>query len=228
MMTARHLVAATTVLLLLAGCKPDVEYPEHDAGTDYFPIGEGRWIQYDVDSVYRFDVGGIHDSIGYSLREVQVDPFTDPEGRPAMRLHRLRQDSALNWNVQDVWWQVRTDQRVERSEENQRRVKLILPPAEGLFWNTNATNTGEPYELTYEEVDVPWSVNGMNFEHTLLVKTTYPNNLIINRTYYERYAKGVGLVYRQVDSTNTQWNTALQQYQVTGTWYRQVITAHGQ
>ncbi|MEO8733121.1 MAG: hypothetical protein ABI373_02195, partial [Flavobacteriales bacterium] len=106
--------------------------------------------------------------------------------------------------------------------ENQRRIKLIFPPRTGQYWNTNATNTDAPYELTYEEVDVPWSANGLSFDSTLLVKTTYTNNAVITNTYYERYAKHVGLVYREVDSTNTQTTG------VRGNWLKQLVTGYGQ
>lgn len=225
-----HLLSglAACLAILSAGCKPDVTYPPFDPGKDYFPVGEGRWIEYQVDSVYRYDLGNIRDTTVFRLREEQASPFTDLEGRPAMQLHRYRMDSLQQWQIGDIWWQVRTDQRVERSEENQRRVKLILPPTLGQYWNTNATNSLPDYELTYEEVHVPWSVNGMSFDSTILVKTTYPNNLVVRNTYYERYAKHVGLVYRQVDSSNTQINSINGQLQVTGTWYTQVITAYGQ
>jgi hypothetical protein len=214
--------------LAMAGCNKDDDQPvRQDRGTDYFPLGTGRWIEYAVDSIWRNDVGAVHDTVSYALRELQFEAFTDLEGRPAQRLHRLRHNGT-DWTLQDVWWQTRTVDRAERSEEDQRRVKLLFPPSTGRYWNTNSTNGGEAYELTYQEVDVPWTVNGMTFDSTLLVKTTYPNNLVVARTYYERYAKHIGLVYREVDSTNTQYNSSTGQYQVRGTWYKQVITAHGQ
>lgn len=225
----KHGIAILLVAAWLAsGCSKDDPGPEpYDPGLAYFPADTGRWIMYRVDSIWRYDAGNVWDSLHYTLREKITNDFTDAEGRPAQRLLRSRLDTASNeWLPQDVWWQVRTNTRAERSEENQRRIKLIFPPAAGQYWNTNSTNTGSPYELTYAEVDVPWSVNGLSFDSTLLVKTTYPNNAVITNTYYERYAKHVGLVYREVDSTNTQYVNGVQQ--VRGTWYRQVVTGYGQ
>lgn len=211
------LIAANT------GCKKDGETPASiDLGYAYFPTDTGRWIEYTVDSVWRNDLTAQHDSLHYPLRERITNAFTDPEGRPAQQLIRYRQDTASGeWLPKDVWWQVRTSTTAERAEENERRVKLIFPTRTGADWNTNATNTGAPYELTYEAIDVPWSVNGMSFDSTLLVKTTYFNNAIITNTYFERYAKHIGLVYREVDSTNTQFSG------VRGTWYKQVVTGYG-
>lgn len=216
---------ALFLLLLIAspGCKKEDAPPPIDLGHAYFPTDTGRWIDYDVDTVWRNDITGVTDSLKYHLREKITEDFTDPEGRAAQRLIRYRQDTASgNWVPKDVWWQVRTTTQVERAEENQRRIKLIFPPRTGQYWNTNALNTEREYELTYEEVDVPWSINGMSFDSTLLVKTTYPNNPVITNTYYERYAKHIGLIYRQVDSTDTQTTG------VRGTWYKQVITGYGQ
>ena len=205
-----------------SGCKKDEDPVPVDLGHGYFPTDTGRWVQYAVDSVWRNDITAQFDSLHYPLMERITNAFTDPEGRPAQQLIRYRQDSASGeWTPKDIWWQVRTATQAERAEENERRVKLIFPPRTGADWNTNATNTGNPYELTYEAVDVPWSVNGLSFDSTLLVKTTYFNNAVISNTYFERYAKHVGLVYREVDSTNTQTTG------IRGTWYKQVVTTYG-
>lgn len=216
---------AVVVLAASAGCKRDENPPRVDPGHAYFPVDTGRWIDYKVDSIWRNDITGVTDSTSYLLREKITNDFLDAQGRTAQRLVRYMAADNGSWTPKDVWWQVRTPANAERAEENQRRVKLIFPPRTGEYWNTNATNVGRPYELTYLAVDVPWSVNGMSFDSTLLVKTTYQNNAIITNTYYERYAKNVGLVYRQVDSTNTQYLDGIPK--VRGTWYKQTITGYG-
>lgn len=224
---SKTFIGLLIVLSGLAACRKDEAVPATDFGHAYFPTDTGRWIQYTVDSVWRNDQAGIADSLRYALREQITETFADAEGRPAQRLLRSQLDSASGaWVPKDVWWQVRTGTQAERAEENQRRIKLIFPPRTGQYWNTNALNTGAGYELTFVEVDQPWSINGMSFDSTILVKTTYPNNAVVTNTYWERYAKHVGLVYRQVDSTNTQYPNGVQQ--VRGTWYKQVITGYGQ
>lgn len=213
------LLVITAGLLVWGGCKKD-DTPRVDLGLDYFPTATNGWIDYAVDSSWLDEANHRGDTIQYALREELTNDFTDPEGRRAQRVLRSVQDSAGNWVPRDVWWQVRTNTQAERSEENMRRIKLIFPPRTGQYWNTNAPNTSDELELTYLQVDVPWSVNGLSFDSTVLVKTTYPNNLVFTRTYYERYAKHVGLVYREVDSTETQLGNTK------GTWYKQVITAY--
>lgn len=220
-------IAFCLMALVLPACKKDGAIPQADLGHAYFPTDTGRWITYTVDTAWRNDVTGVTGSARYALREKLTNDFTDAEGRPAQRLLRSKLDSASgNWEPKDVWWQARTTANAERAEENQRRIKLIFPPRTGQSWNTNTLNTERPYELAYAEVDVPWAVNGMSFDSTILVKTTYFNNAVEAHTYWERYAKHVGLIYREVDSTNTQYVNGVQK--VRGTWYKQVITGSGQ
>jgi hypothetical protein len=216
------LTIAATLLVLLGGCKKD-DPATVDLGYAYFPKDSGHWIEYNVDSLRVGD--GESTTWNYTIREVVTDAFTDLEGRPAQRVIRYTKDSSNAWIPKDVWWQTRDNVRAERSEENMRRIKLIFPPRTTSLWNTNATNTTRAFELTYEEVDVPWSVNGMTFDSTVLVVGTYESNLINTKIYKERYAKHVGLVYREVDSSQTQFgnNGSYDRYQVVYT-----ITAHGQ
>lgn len=217
------------VLLLTTAvaCERDQEVAPFDPGYDYFPTQPGLWVEYTVDSAWQNDVIGAIGTHSYRLRERITNDFTDPEGRTAQRLIREQWDTTWNnWQPKDVWWQVRTPTNAERAEENERRIKLIFPTREGQQWNTNALNTRRPYQLVYAEVDVPWSVNGLSFDSTLLVKTTYQDNPIISNTYYERYAKHIGLVHRRVDSTNTQYGSGTPE--VRGTWYEQVIVDHGE
>lgn len=219
-------LAAITLLLCGTACKKDEAPPPPDLGHAYFPSVAGQWAEYDVDTAWRNDVTGVTGNAQYQLREELTNDFTDAGGRTAQRLHRSMRDTATGaWMPKDVWWQMRDGNQAERAEENQRRIKLIFPPRTNQYWNTNAPNAGQPYELTYAEVDVPWEVNGMHFDSTVLVRTTYPNNAVVSNIYYERYAKHVGLVYRQVDSTNTQMPGGVPK--VRGTWYKQVITGYG-
>ncbi len=195
------LITATT-LVLPGGCKKDEPAAAVDLGHAYFHSTIGSWIEYRVDSMRV--VGQAVSEWSYDIREVLTENFSDLEGRPAQRIIRYTRDSSGMWQPKDVWWQTRDMVRAERSEENMRRVKLVFPPRYSSFWNTNATNTSEPFELTYDEVDVPWSVNNLSFDSTVLVIGTYETNVVNSKIYMERYAKNVGMVYRQVDSSETQ------------------------
>jgi hypothetical protein len=185
-----------------------------------------------VDSAWLDQGNNIQGSLSYPLREVLESDFTDPEGRPAQRIVRQVKDSLGNWTPKDVWWQVVNSQRAERAEENLRKIKMVFPVREWQEWNTNAYNTEDPLELTYEEIDVPWSANGLAFDSTSLVVSTYVNNLVDTVRYFERYARHVGLVYRRSDSSKTQRldldnDGIYETIRTKGTYLTMTVTAYG-
>ena len=196
------LMIAAIAVTLFGGCKKDEPAAAPDLGHAYFPATIGSWIEYHVDSTRV--IGETVSEWSYDIREVLTENFSDLEGRPAQRVIRYTRDADSIWQPKDVWWQTRDKVRAERSEENMRRVKLVFPPRYSSFWNTNATNTSAPFELTYDEIDVPWNVNNLSFDSTVLVIGTYETNLVNSKIYMERYAKNVGMVYREVDSSETQ------------------------
>jgi len=225
--TAKALLIAAVALV--AGCKKDEPVPV-DLGLSHYPTKVGHWVTYAVDSAWIDQLNNISGQRSYPLRERIESDFTDPEGRPAQRLLREVKDSLGNWVPKDVWWQVVNSQRAERAEENQRKIKLVFPVRDWQSWNTNAYNTDQPLDLTYEEIDVPWSANGLSFDSTSLVVTTFVNNLVDTVRYRERYARHVGLVYRQVDVSRTQYVYPPNDppYPVTvGRYLRMTVTGYG-
>lgn len=223
MRTSYPALLLCTAAWLAVGCAKDEPAPV-DLGFDYFPTTVGRWIEYQVDSQRVHIEGGdtAQLDLSYALREVITEDFTDPEGRPAQRIIRYTRDTAGNWQPKDVWWQVREQRHAEKTEENMRRVKLLFPPREGEEWNTNARNTADEFDLEYTAVDEAWSVNGLSFPNTVVVEGTYPNNFIFTKRYRERYAKGIGLVDREVDSVENQPGFSYDR------WYlRQTVTSYG-
>lgn len=199
-------VLAIAAIGTLAGCSKD-EPAEVDMGYDYFPQNIGHWIEYQVDSMrVRLVAGNVLDTtlFSYPLREELVENITDAEGRPAQRIIRYFRDVNGTWLPKDVWWQTRDNVHAERSEENLRRIKLIFPPRTGTEWNTNATNIEDEFGLEYEDVDQPFNVNGFSFDKTVSVVSNFQNNFVNTRRYLERYAKGVGMIYHEVDSIDSQ------------------------
>jgi hypothetical protein len=205
----KHALLACATMGALAACKKD-DPAVVDLGYEYFPQNVGHWIEYEVDStrVHLVFPPSTFDTTTYSyaIREVIVENITDGEGRPAQRIIRYTRDGDGNWLPKDVWWQTRDNVRAERNEENQLQVKLVFPPRTTTEWDLNAANTEEEFGLTYEEVDVPFILNGFSFDKTVTVVSTFENNNIDTRNYRARYAKNVGLVGFEMDSINAQPN----------------------
>ncbi len=218
--------AAAVLGLVLIGCSKDTTEPV-DLGFDYFPTQVGKWVEYQVDSTWYDEFNSISGTVSYRVRETVFEDFTDPEGRPAQRIRREVQDTAGVWHTHDIWWQVRTASAAEKTEENMRRLKLSFPAGPNRYWNANVYNTGEELELTFGDLHLPYSVNGMDFDSTLTVKSTYFNNIIDTISFNERYAKHVGLVRKRWVRSNSQWDVPLQQFLTRGWTLNMVAVAHG-
>lgn len=199
---------STYLLLLLAlaslgACTKD-EAPTVDLGYGYYPTVIGSWVEYQVDSVYREDAVSRYDSVSYRLRQTIESAYLDAEGRQAFRVERAVLDTAGNWAIRDIWTTTANGITAELMEENKRRQKLSFPVRLAREWDVNVYNTDREMEVSYSEVDVPWSVNGLSFERTALVQNILPANAVERRDWQERYAHGVGMVYKHWVETNTQ------------------------
>src|SRR3954469_9728937 len=94
---------------LFTNCKKETAVVSSNS-LGYFPTDNGRWIIYDVDSVYHGTNDNDNDdsvyTFHYQVREVIDSGFTDIEGRQNETVKRYqRSDSSYNWNLTSVWTQ---------------------------------------------------------------------------------------------------------------------------
>ncbi|GIV32572.1 MAG: hypothetical protein KatS3mg031_0107 [Chitinophagales bacterium] len=193
-------------IFILSACEKNDQTFQIDYKYSYFPIRQGHYVVYDVDSIVYNDNTGTVDSFHYQKKHVIDSMFTDNEGREAYRLVRYqRENASQQWQLTDVWYFVRTSSALEMVEENQRFVKLVFPPKTGLSWNGNKyiTQTDNwwfwkpvPWEYQITELDVPASFGLLQFDSTLTVVQQDKESLIQKVKSVEQYAKNVGLVYK--------------------------------
>ena len=162
---------------------------------------------YDVDSTVYDDFK--HDTIYYKyiINEKLEDAITDNEGRNAIKLVRyikkynpLISYDNIAWTVKDVWNYTKTNTTLEVVEEDIRFTKLIFAVKAEAIWDGNAHNTQGPLEYKYNYVNVSETINGKVFENVLYVeqKDDKSKNAIHRQFSIEKYAKDVGLVYREI------------------------------
>jgi hypothetical protein len=137
--------------------------------------------------------------------EVLAEEFIDGENQLAIKVERYsRIDDNDLWVLSDIWTQKRTNQSAQRIEEDVRYVRLGFPVEADKTWNGNAYNTMEPWNYKIMEVDVPAMYNGLSFEQTATVFQRNNVNLIDQELASEVYARGVGLVYKQLTDIEIQ------------------------
>lgn len=189
-------------------------------GFNYYPIEVGKYITYQLDSIiygrpplceYPF----IRDTFSHQLKEEVVDTFEDNTGTLNFIVERyLRKDESEPWVVVDVWNTKMSDTQVERVEENLRFIKLVFPVSDNVSWNGNAffqdtsvvvgAEVIDFYqhwsaEYEYENIDQPEEINGITFDSVMtVVQSAASENLVAHRSSIEKYARGVGLVYKEM------------------------------
>ncbi len=201
----RILLSVLWISLALAACKKQPYTIDYKYA--YFPLETGHTVVYEVDSIIYSPlyVDG-RDTFHWLVREVVAGQFTDIEGRTAYRIERyIRQDTSKPWQTGPVWYAVRNQTSAERVEENLRFIRLVFPPKAGETWQGNAyipsTDTFKFYTgwtYRYDQVDVPATVNGLSFDSTLTIIEVDDENLLERRWSVAQYAKGIGLVYREL------------------------------
>lgn len=215
-----------------------------DVGYDYAPITLGKYIVYDVDSTVYDDNNMDTTFYKYRIKEKLEEYFTDNQGRTAIKLVRYIKkynDSIsydnIPWTHKDVWNSIRTKTTLEVVEEDIRFTKLIFPVKVDATWNGNAQNTKAEWDYTYKYIDAKEKINGTIFESVLFVeqKDDKGKNAIHRQYYIEKYAKDVGLVYREMKDLESNTITVSPSGTATpvetrikkGFIYKQIYVTHG-
>ena len=180
--------------------------------TSYFPLSTGKFIIYEVDSIVMSDFFNTTDTVHYQLMEAVDSAYTDAGGRQAFRIVRSRLDS-LNgaWRIIDVWSANVTETTAEKVEENLRFIKLSFPVLLNKTWAGNSyINTDSPlvylddWEYKYTDVNEAFDTYAGTFDSVITVLQHEDINAIQTVLYQEKYAKQVGMIYKEEQNFETQ------------------------
>lgn len=197
MKKANILLIISIIALVYAGCKKD-ESVKGEISYRYFPMQVGDSLIYDV-SLFDKDLNTYDSS--YQLLERVESVFSDNEGRPTFRLERYTRNSDTDpWQIYKVWTANLLTTSVEKKEDNITYVKLVFPVELDEHWNGNAKNymadEFEDYKII--SIDEPYFANNLNFDSTLTVRQVDYDYGFEKRRHYEKYATGVGMIYKEV------------------------------
>ncbi|HXU25984.1 MAG TPA: hypothetical protein VN698_02040 [Bacteroidia bacterium] len=193
------------ILVLFFSCKKNATVAPPDLGYDYYPGKIRSYVIYDVDSVVYRQVQGDTLKFKFQIKETMDTLITDNQNRPTIKLIRYKKTysptvpySAMTWTLQDVWAANKTTTDVEVVEENVRYTKLAFSTKQDAVWNGTAHADTTEQDYKYTSFDSPLTLNGNSFAKTLTVQQHYDVNLVYYQNYYEQYARGVGLIYKQI------------------------------
>ena len=197
-------------------CKKSSEELQLATISDYSPLKVGKYITYKLDSLVYTNFGVNTELRTYEVKYVVDAQLTDNTGRPAFRIIRfIRKTAAANFISDATFMATNTGNGLEVVENNQRFIKLKVPLRNFYKWRGNAfidtysINSEVKYlddwEYTYDSVNVQLKVGTFTLDSTLRVDQRdevigNPNdrNSYSEINYgMEKYAKGIGLVYRK-------------------------------
>jgi hypothetical protein len=203
------------VAIISYSCSKEEEVIIPDLGYAYAGLELGKYVIYDVASFFYDDFDNTIDTSYYQIKEVVDSKFTDLEGEEAFKIIRYRKENdTTNWVVIDVWNSKITATNFQKVEENNRFIKLIFPVKENKTWNGNSMNNDAEMEYEYTVVDNAEFIGGHSLEAVLTVLQDDDINLVQEKFFEEKYAKGIGMVYKKSVDISNEYNSSI------GLWER--------
>lgn len=203
--------------LTFISCKKETDKYNPEPVNDYYPLQVGKYINYKLDSTVYINFGQKDTIIHYLAQDIVDAQITDNLGRPAYRVTRyLRKDTTQSWTPNNTFMVVPTRSSIEYVENNLRFLKLVSPIKQDFSWKGNSyidthsidsdLKYLDDWDYIYDSVDAPLTINSLSFDTTIKVfQRNESLNLPVTSTTdiagqdysVEKYAKGVGLIYRE-------------------------------
>lgn len=201
--------------VIFSACNKDAEVLDLPTINDYHPLQVGKYVTYNLDSTVFINFGTKDTIIKYQVKHQVDGTLTDNLGRPAYRVTRyIRKTAANPWVPDNTFMAVPTDFAMEFIENNMRFLKLKGPIRDAFSWKGNSfidtysLNSNVKYlddwDYVYEDVNISQVIGTFTLDSTLNVSQrdeiignpNDPNSYSEINFGAEKYAKGIGLVYR--------------------------------
>lgn len=205
-----------TINLCLTSCNKS-ETLITAALSDYYPLQTGKYITYQLDSLVYLSFGTRDTTISYQVKYVTDTEIIDNLGRPAYRIYRyIRKNETNSWTPEGTCMAVIADNGFEYTENNLRFIKLKEPFKDYFSWKGNSfidtysANSMFRYldnwDYTYTNSGLPDIVGNYSLENTVTVNQrdeiigdpNDPSGYSEINFGQEKYAKGIGMVYRKL------------------------------
>lgn len=212
----KALLALTLVFVLLEGCKKSSETLSYPAISDYAPLTVGKYITYSLDSTLYINFGVTKVVHSYEVKYVVDAEITDNNNEPAFRIIRyIRSTGEPNWASDATFMVKNTGNSLEFVENNMRFIKLKQPIRDGYSWKGNSYfdtqsqfsdfNYMDDWDYQYSDIGQSETIGSKYFDEVLTVTQRDETiGIPAEPEYYseinysiEKYAKGVGMVYKE-------------------------------
>ena len=209
------LTCVAALAISMNSCKDKTGGIDTASIEDYSPFIVGKYITYRLDSIVPASFGAGLETRTFEVK-YQVDAaITDANNRPSFRIVRFMKKPGNTWQSDASFLATPTGQGLEFVENNLRYIKLRLPIRDGYTWQGNthidtySLNSEVKYladwDYMYDSVGVATTVGTYDLED--VIKVDQKDEIIGDpndtQHYYEenfgmeKYARGIGLVYRR-------------------------------
>ena len=222
----------------LNACKKSTDQFKTATINDYSPLEPGKYITYSLDSLVYPPFSNTAVTHTWQVKYVVDAAITDNLGRPAFRIIRYIRALATDaWQPENTFEAINTGNSLEFVENNQRFIKLRLAIQNDNSWKGNSyidtysQNSNVRYlddwDYVYANVNEAATIGSFDLDSILIVNQrdeVIGNPADINSYSeinfgQEKYAAGIGLVYRKFSHSEWQPPTpGLGGYFVTGSY----------
>ena len=228
-----RLIVPLLTSFILFSCSEEKEDFQTEPLSDFIPLQPGKSITYRVDSLVFVDFQRNPEVHSYQIKHVVDAEVTDAQGRPSYRVYRYLNDinASGSWEPDGTYYITALPDQIELVEDNLRVIKLHAPLREGTSWRGNSylpTNPYDPFGYNFSNDDdmQNWdfmiqfyepslTVNGQTYTdvYSIEQQDDFSNVPISDPLSYgyknravEKYARGIGLVYREFEMWEYQPN----------------------
>jgi hypothetical protein len=212
--------------VVLVSCRKQTATIHTAALHEYLPLQTGKYIHYRLDSMRFINHGQKDTVVSYDAKDVVEAEVTGNAEKPAFRVVRYLRDifstHESDYAVNMAYLVSPTRECIEVMEQNLRFQKLRLPVTEGFSWHGNSYLPSIPFyvfyhfsndedmgmwNFTYQDVNMPADIGEKTYDSTVTVAQVadsanvpidYPDGLAYKNYWIEKYAKNIGLIYKEV------------------------------
>jgi hypothetical protein len=215
-------------------------------GYDYYPVEIGKQWIYQTDSiVYSKKVSiEIDTTVSYMMEEVK-DTFRNSENKLVYRLDVFyTRDTTQAWELISSSFIQKDSLQLHKIENGLDYIRLVFPVRKFISWEGNIridsktefVINGESlkpfvddWSYSYDYVDQPEIVGTVFYSKVTKVEEMDEENLLEKRYSESKYAKGVGMVYKEqwiLDTQITDNSIPFEKRAEKGMILRQTLISH--
>lgn len=218
------LILLIAIITIIACGKNENGTLDSAQAADYFPLQVGKTWVYNLDSI-KYDIQNDKsvkvDTVRLQVREALIDTFTDATGQKRYKIERSEKlRTATAWNLSDIFSTSIQKDIVLRTEGSFTYIKMPKVLTVGATWDGNVYNDPaikieiegeilEPFskKWSFEVLSFNKSekIGNVTYDNVLTIEAQTDPKILTERRYMiEKYAKGIGLVYKDMKIMDTQ------------------------